>query len=128
MAKEKQKKEIKVSHSSEFDKEYSELVEVVSAEKKKGVENSFNNQLLKAIGRKIDLLKIQPDCGIHVPKNRIPKGFIIKYEINNLWKVNLPGDWRLCYTLNTGRLEILAILLEYMDHDRYNKLFGYKKK
>lgn len=124
----KPKKGVKVSFSPEFDREYSELLEEVNSERKGGIENSFNNQLLKAIDRTVDLLKIQPDYGIHLPKNRIPNEFIEKYAINNLWKVNLPSAWRLCYTLNTGELEILTILLEFMDHGRYNKLFGYRKK
>ena len=41
-------------------------------------------QLAKAINRAIELLKNQPDYGIHIPKNRIPKTFIEKYGINNL--------------------------------------------
>ena len=122
------KKEIIVSFGPEFEEEYNSLLSESEKEKMKGISNSFNMQLLKAIDRAIELLKIQPDYGIHIPKNLIPKKFIEKYGINNLWKVNIPHGWRLLYTLSTGKLEIITILLEFMDHDEYNKLFGYKKR
>ncbi|MFH1545024.1 MAG: hypothetical protein ABIE23_02980 [archaeon] len=128
MAKEKLRKEIKVSFSPEFDEEYRKLLKEVVEDRERGIENSFNIQLLKAIDRTISLLKIQSDYGIHIPKNRIPREFTEKYGINNLWKVDLPSSWRLCYTLKTSRIEILTILLEFINHKRYNKLFGYKKK
>lgn len=125
---EKPKKRIAVKFSSEFDSEYSKLLEEVGREKKRSIKNSFNNQLMKAIDRIIEQLSVEPTHGVHVPKNRIPEKYIREYGINNLWKANLPGAWRLLYTLNTDKLEILTILLEYMDHNRYNKLFGYRKR
>jgi len=47
-----------------------------------------------------------------------------------LFRVGLVGYWRLVYTLeNSGNnIEILAIILEFMNHEKYDKRFGYKKK
>ena len=124
----KLKKTVKVSFAPVFEQDYNKLLTEVEGEKKKGIQNSFNNQLLKAINRTIELLKIQPDYGIHIARKLIPKKFIEEYAINNLWKINLPDAWRLLYTLNTNRVEILTILLEVINHNEYNKLFKYKKK
>ncbi len=121
-------KEIQVRFSPEFDTGYGKLLAEVEGERRRGIRNSSNSQLLRAIDRAIEQLSIEPAFGIHIPKNRIPKKYLKEYGINNLWKLNLPGAWRLLYTLDTGKLEIVAILLEYMDHGKYSGLFGYKKK
>ena len=120
-------KEIKVSFSEEFNRQYNLLLSEVKKEKIKGIKNSLNFQLLKAIDRTLDILKIDPDYGINIPKNLIPKKYISDYGINNLRKVNLPSYWRLCYTIKTDSFEIVSILLEFMNHKDYNKRFGYKK-
>ncbi len=79
----------------------------------------------KAINRIIDKLKANPEYGKHIPKKIIPKEFIKKYNIDNLWKCNLPKAWRLLYTLRGDEVMILAIILEWMDHKKYNRLFKY---
>lgn len=124
----KPKKEVVVKYSPEFDAEYNKLLKEAESEKEQNIKNSFNTQLLKAIDRIIEQLAIDPTYGTHIPKNRIPKKYIDEYGINNLWKANLPSAWRLLYTLDAGKPEILTILLEYLDHNQYNKLFGYKKR
>ena len=67
-------------------------------------------------------------CGIQIPKKLIPKEYIEKYELNNLWKTNLPSYWRMYYTLSTTRLEILTVLITFEDHEEYDKRFKYKKR
>lgn len=42
--------------------------------------------LYKWINRAIDDLEENPFCGIQIPKKQIPKSYIQKYEIDNLWK------------------------------------------
>jgi hypothetical protein len=32
------------------------------------------------------------------------------------------------YTLRNNEIEIIAFVLNIMDHDKYNKIYGYKKK
>jgi len=46
--------------------------------------------LKKAINKVANQLKQNAFSGIQVPKNLIPKVYIRKYKINNLWKQNMP--------------------------------------
>lgn len=83
--------------------------------------------LHSAIGRAINKLKANPVCGIRVQSRLWPKDYIRGYGINNLWKYNLPGGWRLVYTLVGDKVEIISVLLEWMTHKEYEKRFGYKR-
>lgn len=107
--------------------EYDKLLSMVEHEKQAGITKSDHQILLKAIVHKIEILRTNPDFGVHIPKNQIPKEYILKYEINNLWKINLSGYWRLLYTLRGDKLEIIALILDIIDHKIYNKKFEYKK-
>jgi len=73
------------------------------------------------------LLNIQEDpvCGIKVSRRLIPKIWIQKYGINNLYKYNLPNAWRLLYSLAGDRVELIAIILGAFNHKDYERLFGY---
>jgi hypothetical protein len=85
-------------------------------------DKEFAKQLLKA---KKDILE-NAFCGIQIPKDLIPLKYIQKYGINNLWKYNLPDAWRLLYTITTPtKVEIVSVILEWMDHKDYERLFGY---
>ncbi len=117
---------VSVNFSKEFNEEYLAIKNIVEMEIKKGLLNSKNHQLLTKIDRTIEILKTKPDYGIAVPKNIIPKELIKEYGINNLRKVNLSHAWRLCYTLKTDSIEIVSIILNVMDHKKYNKLFKYR--
>ena len=83
---------------------------------------------LKAVDRKVGLIKINPHYGDSVPKKLIPKEYVIKYGVNNLFRVELPKYWRMLYTLTDGesQVEIIAFVLDIMDHKKYNKKFGYR--
>ncbi len=84
-----------------------------------------NPLLYKFLDRATDDLKADPKCGIEVPKRLIPKVYIQKYGINNLWKYNLPNAWRLVYSITGNEVEIIAILLEWFDHKNYERRFKY---
>lgn len=122
------KKTIKVVLSEEAAKQYEELNKIVGEELKKGITNSIHQQLLKSIKQKTELLKINPQAGIHIPKSLIPKVYIDKYDANNLWKIDLSGYWRMIYTLRTTEIEIVNFVLDFLDHRTYDKVFGYRKK
>ncbi|MDY6931179.1 MAG: hypothetical protein SVJ22_04610, partial [Halobacteriota archaeon] len=64
-------------------------------------------------------------CGIQIPKKLIPKTYIDKYEIDNLWKYDLPKGWRLIYSVATEGVCIISIILEWMDHKNYERRFNY---
>jgi hypothetical protein len=49
----------------------------------------------------------------------------LKYGIDNLWKYDLPGAWRLLYSVSGDKIEVMAIILEWLNHKKYEKRFGY---
>lgn len=82
-------------------------------------------QLAKFLRRAIDDLKANPFCGIRVPSKLWPREYIKKYEIDNLRKYDLPKGWRLLYTIRGNELEIISILIEWLDHKNYERRFKY---
>jgi hypothetical protein len=120
-------KEIWVEFSEEANKDYLGLQKQALEEKEQGKENSFNIQLLKAIDREKDNLKIDPQHGIHIPRKYIPKTLADRYKTDRLWKIDLVGYWRLIYTITGDEVKVIAFILDFVDHKKYNKLFGYRK-
>ncbi len=106
---------------------YKKLVETVEKEKDEGVPNSEYQKLLKSIENKIGYLKTNPQAGIAISKNKIPRKYIELYKVTNLWKMNLVDGWRLIYTLKSDEVEILAVILDFYDHSTYDDIFGYRK-
>ena len=64
-------------------------------------------------------------CGIQIPKKLIPKEYISKYGVTNLWKYNLPNAWRLLYSIENQQVCIVSIVLEWMNHKDYERKFNY---
>ncbi len=64
-------------------------------------------------------------CGIQTPKRLIPKEYLQKYKVHNLWKYNLPNAWRLIYSIEKEDILIVSIILEWMNHKDYERRFGY---
>jgi len=121
-------KEVWVEFSEDAAKDYKELQEKVLDEKKQGLENSANMQLLKAIDREKNNVKIDPQYGAHIPRRNISKAIVERYGTDRLWKIDLVGYWRMIYTITGDDVKIIAFVLEFMDHKKYDKVFGYKKK
>lgn len=73
-----------------------------------------------------DRLARDPTVGDNVRKSLIP-GILKKgYEIDNLWRFELPGGWRVLYTIASrpaGQPEIM--ILRILSHKDYDRLFGY---
>lgn len=84
-----------------------------------------DKQLYHFINRAIEDLKLNPLCGIRIPKKLWPKEYLQNYEITNLWKYNLPNAWRLTYTIESDEIKIVSIILNWMTHKEYERLFGY---
>lgn len=120
-------KPIKVIITGDAKEEFEELNKVVGEEIAKGIIKSDHMILLNSIKQKIEFLKENPQYGIHIAKNKIPKEYIIKYDVANLWKVNLSGAWRMMYTIRGSEVDIIALILDLLDHRSYEKKFGYKK-
>ena len=92
--------------------------------------SKIERTILNAITNKIEIIKSNPHYGDPIAKSLIPKEYINKYEISNLFRVELPNYWRMLYSLMDGetKIEIIAFVIDLLDHSNYNKKFGYKKK
>jgi hypothetical protein len=86
---------------------------------------SEDPKLYRFISHALDDLKENPECGIHIPKRLIPKIYVQRYGINNLWKYNLPDAWRLIYSIAGSEVEVVSIVLEWMPHKEYERRFKY---
>jgi len=84
-----------------------------------------DKELYKAITRAKENLLINPLCGIRVPSRLIPKEYIQKYRITNLWKYDLPNAWRLLYAIVGNEVKIVSVILEWMTHKEYERRFKY---
>jgi len=81
--------------------------------------------LFNSITRITEILKNNPQFGNPISKRLIPQS-LIKEGIQNLYRVELSNFWRMLYTIEGTKIEILVFVLNIMDHKEYNKLFGYK--
>lgn len=84
-----------------------------------------DEKFLKHLQNAIKNIKEDPVCGIKIHQRLIPKEWIKKYSINNLYKYNLPNAWRLLYSLSGARVKLIAIILGCYDHKNYEKKFKY---
>jgi Txe/YoeB family toxin of Txe-Axe toxin-antitoxin module len=84
-----------------------------------------NPRLSKEIEKALNDICKNYSVGRNVRKKLIPKSLIQKYGINNLWIYNLRKDWRLLYSVEGGEVEILAVVLDWMNHKDYEKLFKF---
>jgi len=95
---------------------------------KKHQNQKTDQTILKAINKKVELIKANPHYGNPISKKLIPQEYKDKYNVTNLFRVELPNYWRMLYTLTDGesKIEIIAFVLDLIDHPTYNKKFGYK--
>ena len=95
------------------------------------LEKDFNSLkeddfIKKGLIRAIKDLKENAFCGIQIPKRLFPKEYVQKYNVNNLWKYDLPKGWRLLYTITPeNEVELISAILEWTDHKGYERRFGY---
>jgi Txe/YoeB family toxin of Txe-Axe toxin-antitoxin module len=82
-------------------------------------------RLYKEIGNALDTIKQNAFFGRNVRKSLIPKDLAKKFNIDNLWVYNLRKDWRLLYTITDNGVEVLALILDWMSHKDYERLFKF---
>src|SRR5208283_4762684 len=83
--------------------------------------------LVRGFHKKVEMIKSNIHYGDKVEHRLWPIEYTVKYNVNNIFRVELPGFWRLTYTLKNGlsENEIVVLILDIMDHKTYNKKFGY---
>jgi len=84
-----------------------------------------DKRLYSSIREAISELKSNPLCGTKIAKRLWPKDYVRRYVITNLWKKDLPGAWRIIYTIESDEVRVVSIILEWFDHKSYEKRFGY---
>ena len=114
-------KQVSVVLSPEAEEAYKQLNELAA-------ESKIERSILNSIEKKKDLIKANPHYGEPIAKDKIPEEYKIKYGVTNLFWVGLSNFWRMLYTLTNDetKIEIIAFVLDIMDHKNYNKKFGYK--
>ncbi|MBU0761056.1 MAG: hypothetical protein KJ600_06100 [Nanoarchaeota archaeon] len=105
----------------------SEKVVFFDEDLEKAFENlSEADPLKKALKKAVKDIGTNVFCGRNVKKKLIPKEFIQKYSINNLWIYNLPSAWRLLYAITPSEeAKIIAAILDWMSHKDYERLFRF---
>lgn len=111
-------KDVKVFLKAQAKKSYIEFKESKDKESK----SVFNS-----VERVKEVLKENPQYGDPIKKELIPKEFY-EFGIRNLYRVELSNYWRMLYTLEGNEDVIFVFILKIINHDEYNKLFGYKKR
>jgi len=112
-------KPVRVIFSPEAEEAYNKLNEAA--------DSKIERSILNAIDKKKELIKANPHYGEPIAKDKIPEEYKQKYGITNLFWVELANFWRMLYTLtNENEIEIIAFVLDMIDHEKYNKKFGYK--
>ena len=120
-------KQTRVILLGDADLAFKRLNEIVGRQLGSGKENTEEIQLLKSIRQKIDFIKANPFYGNPIAKKLIPQEYRSEYAAFNLFRVELSGFWRMLYTLKGDKIEIIAFVLDILDHSAYNKKFSYRK-
>ncbi len=84
-----------------------------------------DKKLYEWLNRAFDNLSKNAFCGIQISKSLIPDIYMKKYGIDNLWKYNLPGAWRLLYSVARDEIVVISIILEWLPHKEYERRFKY---
>ncbi|MDP3734705.1 MAG: hypothetical protein Q8R37_05745 [Nanoarchaeota archaeon] len=105
-----------------------EAEEVYNHLNKEASTSKAERMILKAINQKVELIKVNPHYGNPIAKTLIPEEYRQKYRSTNLFRVELPAFWRMLYTLTDGEseIEIIAFVLDFINHKEYDKKFGYR--
>ncbi|HIH91646.1 TPA: type II toxin-antitoxin system YoeB family toxin [Candidatus Woesearchaeota archaeon] len=122
------KKKISIKLIGDAEKAFNDLNKIVGEQRNQGVTSSKDITLLNAINRLFDVIVNNPFYGENAKKDLIPKEYRQKYDVGNLFIADLPDYWRMIYTLESDEIEIIAFVLDIIDHDEYNKKFKFRKR
>jgi len=108
-----------VRFSREFSEEYAKL--------KKRAEGGHGEAryLLGIVDKGVAKLKRDREAGKRIPRRLIPREYTVKYGVTNLWKLNLDRYWRMIYTIVGDEVRLVSIIIEVLNHKKYDRKFGY---
>ncbi len=114
-------KQVRVVLSPEAEEAYKQLNEIAA-------ESKIEKSILNSIEKKKELIKMNPHYGEPIAKDKIPPEYLQKYGAKNLFWVGLSNFGRMLYTLTNDEteVEIIAFVLDIIDHSDYDKKFGYR--
>jgi hypothetical protein len=81
-----------------------------------------DNKFVKWIANMADALKENKFAGELIRKSQIPKVYVERFKVNNLYRYSHPEGCRSCYTI----LNECPHILDLMTHAEYDRVFGYK--
>lgn len=110
-----------IRFSAEFNKDYVRLRERADRE------DSEAKYLIERISKATAKLAENTEAGRKIPRPLWPKDYCEKYDVRNLWKINLDSNWRLVYTITGNQAELFLIYLECLKHKDYERKFKYKR-
>jgi len=84
-----------------------------------------DSYLLKIVSSGLDVLKENMFAGERIERRKFPKYYVQKYGVNNLYKFNLDSRTRLIYTLVADESGVAVVVLEILNHKKYEERFGY---
>ena len=122
------KKKITIKLVGDAEKAFNDLNRMVGEQRSNGITSSKDITLLAAINRLFEVIVNNPFYGENAKKDLIPKEYRQKYDADNLFIADLPDYWRMIYTLESDEIEIIAFVLDIIDHDEYNKKFKFRKR
>ena len=106
--------------SREFSEEYAKL------KKRADGGQGEARYLLGIIDKGVAKLKRDREAGKRIPRRLIPRGYTVKYGVTNLWKLDLDRYWRMIYTIVGGEVRLVSIIIEVLNHKKYDRKFGYR--
>ena len=118
------KKPVRVVLIGDAKESFKRLNEIVGYQVSSGKTNTKEIQLLKSIKTKIEFIKQNPFYGDSIKKEQIPKNL----NVPNLWRIELSDYWRMLYTIRGDEIEVVCFVLEIINHEKYDKFFGYRRK
>jgi len=83
--------------------------------------------LKRAIDKGLGILRADMFAGERVRRQQIPRYYVDRYGVNNLYRLRLDRARRLCYTLAADQEGVKVVVLEvFSDHKSYSRRFGYR--
>jgi len=87
--------------------------------------NAFEKDRYHRLKETFGKLEENVFSGIQIPKRLIPKYYIRKYRVTNLWKYNLPEGWRMLYWITRDGDIVVCTIIEWLNHKGYEHRFKY---